>query len=63
MSPEIVEQCSSNLAPEMYNRKETERYLLCCCVTLWALVSFCEKPNSPICNPSRNLWEARWPHG
>ena len=34
----------------MYNTKETERHLLCCCVTLWALVSFCEKPNSPICN-------------
>ena len=31
ISPETLEQCSSNLAPEMYITKETEWPLLCCC--------------------------------
>ena len=31
VSPEILEQCSSNLAPELYVTKETEWLLLCCC--------------------------------
>ena len=30
-SPEILEQCSSNLAPEKYITKETKWHLLCCC--------------------------------
>ena len=29
--PEILEQRSSNLAPEMYIKRETEWLLLCCC--------------------------------
>ena len=31
ISPEVLEHCSSNLAPEMYITRETERHLLCCC--------------------------------
>ena len=36
-SPEILEQCSSNLAPETYITKETEWHLPCCFHgnTLW----------------------------
>ena len=30
ISPDILEQCSSNLAPEMYITKETKWQLLCC---------------------------------
>ena len=40
ISLEILEQCSSNLAPEMYITKETECHLLCCCrgMLTWVLL-------------------------
>ena len=50
MSPEILEQCSSNLAPEMYIKKKSDNYYVVAMATLLAPVSFCEKPNVPISN-------------
>ena len=49
--PEILEQCSSNLAPETYITKEKEWHLLCCYHgnTLGSSL-FLWKPNIPICN-------------
>ena len=44
ISLEILEQCSSNLAPEMCITKGREWHLLSCC---------CEKPNIAISNPLR----------
>ena len=48
ISPEISEHCSSNLAPEMHVTKDT--YYAVAMATIFAPVSFCEKPIIPICN-------------
>ena len=51
ISPEILEQSSSNLAPEMYIAKKLNgTYYVVAVATILAPVSFCEKPNIPICN-------------
>ena len=52
ISPEILEQCSSNLAPESYitKKKQNDTYYVVAMATILAPVSFSEKPNIPICN-------------
>ena len=52
ISPERLEQCSYNLAQEMYivKKRQNETYHVVAMATLLAPVSFYEKPNIPICN-------------
>jgi len=52
MSPEILEQCSSNLAPEerASQKKQNDTYYVVAMATLLAPVSFREKTVILICN-------------
>ena len=52
LSPEISVQFFFKLAPKIYIRKKQNgTFYVVAMVTLLAPVSFCEKTNSPICNP------------
>ena len=52
ISPERLEQCSYNLAQEIYivKKRQNDTYHVVAMATLWAPVSFYEKPNILLCN-------------